>query len=172
MLPRKVRKSLQGCVFSTLLKRVPKACTKDCATGPRWYAQELSWPTLPETRCRDQNAKSHRGIWSTSCISSVGKQRPQWGEAGLPKVHPALSGLLVTCFVSFRDLKQRPSEVCLLLYGPRDDLTKGLLHMDLCPNSLHMHPCPNSDFQGAIMIPTQKSAPLGLPLVIHRVSLT
>lgn len=102
-------------MYSTLsFKQVPKACTRDRATGRRWYGQQLSWKTLPEPWCRDQTPKNHRGIWSTSCISSMGKQRPRDGEAGLPKVHPALSRLSVTHFALLHDFEQHLNEVCLL----------------------------------------------------------
>lgn len=87
MLPRKVCESLQGCVLNTLLKLVPKACTRDLATGLGWYTQELSWQTLPKAGSgTEAPARNHGGTWSTSFISPMGKQRPT--EVGdLPQMY-------------------------------------------------------------------------------------
>ena len=95
-------------------------------------------------------AKNHRGIWSTSFISPVGKQRLKRVEAGLLRLCPVLSSLSTRAlhFLSFHNLERHTSESCLLLYQPRNHLTKGALPWISVP-PLYL--------QDAIIIPTQES---------------
>ena len=146
MLPRKACKNLQGCVLNTLLKLVPRrvpevACPRaELANTARNMGLESETP-----------AKHHRGIWSTSFMSPVGKQRPKEVEAGLPRLHPALSKVPPRALplLSFRNLERWANETCLPLYQPRNHLPRG----GLCTN-----PAPPLYLQDAIITPTPKSA--------------
>lgn len=92
-------------------------------------------------------AKNHRGIWSTSFVSPVGKERLKWVEAGLLRLHPALSSLSVRAlhFLLSHNLDQHAGGSCLRLYQPRNDLTKGAPPMNLSLSHLfifRMQPSP------------------------------
>lgn len=113
MLPRKFVRVVR-VVYSTLSRngsqrRVPETVLQAWVPCPRAEPANAA-----RNMVAGSEAKEPRGHLVNLLHVISGEEEAPGGEAGLPKVHPALSRLSVTRFFSFHGFGRYPSEVCLL----------------------------------------------------------